>query len=46
MKTLMTIANANSLDIVKKAKELFNITDLDMLNMDQYKQLKEIAIQG
>lgn len=46
MKTLMTIANANSLDIVKKAKELFNITDLDMLNMEQYKQLKEIAIQG
>lgn len=46
MKTLMIIANANSLDIVKKAKELFNITDLDMLNMEQYKQLKEIAIQG
>ena len=46
LKTLIAIANANSLDISKIAKEKFGITVLDRMSMKQYKELKEIAING
>lgn len=46
MKTLMTIANNNDLDISKKAKELFGVVNLNNLDMKQYKKLKEWAITG
>ena len=46
LKTLLTIAEGNKLDITKKAKELYGVGTLDDLNMGQYNNLKEIAING
>lgn len=46
LKTLITIAEGNNLDIVKKAKELYGVGTLDDLNVEQYNELKEIAING
>lgn len=46
LKTLISIADGNSLDISKIAKEKFGITVLDRMSMKQYKELKEIAING
>lgn len=46
LKTLLTIAEGNKLDITKKAKELYGVGTLDDLNMSQYNNLKEIAING
>lgn len=46
MQTLMTIAQGNNFDISKKAKELYGVSTLDDINMEQYNELKEIAING
>ena len=44
MQTLMTISQASGIDITKKAKELYGVSTLD--DMEQYNELKEIAING
>ena len=46
MQTLMTISQASGIDITKKAKELYGVSTLDNINMEQYNELKEIAING
>ena len=46
MQTLMTISQASGIDITKKAKELYGVSTLDDINMEQYNELKEIAING
>lgn len=46
MQTLMTIAQGNNFDVSKKAKELYGVSTLDDINMEQYNELKEIAING
>lgn len=46
LKTLISIADGNEMDIVKIAKEKYKIANLDRLTMEQYKELKEIAING
>lgn len=46
LKTLLMIAEGNKLDITKKAKELYGVGTLDDLNMSQYNNLKEMAING
>ena len=46
MQTLMTISQASRIDITKKAKELYGVSTLDDINMEQYNELKEIAING
>lgn len=46
MQTLMTIAQASGIDITKKAKELYGVSTLDDINMEQYKELKELSING
>ena len=46
MQTLMTISQASGIDITKKAKELYGVSTLDDINMEQYKELKELSING
>lgn len=46
MQTLMTIAQGNNFDVSKKAKELYGVSTLDDINMEQYQELKELAING
>lgn len=46
MQTLLTIANANGVDINLKAKELYNNSNLANITMKQYEELKSIAIEG
>lgn len=46
MQTLMTIAQGNDFDVSKKAKELYGVSTLDDINMEQYQELKELAING
>lgn len=46
MQTLMTISQASGIDITKKAKEIYGVSTLDDINMEQYNELKEIAING
>lgn len=46
MQTLMTISQASGIDITKKAKELYGVSTLDDINIEQYRELKEIAING
>lgn len=46
MQTLLTIANANGIDINLKAKELYNNSNLANITMKQYEELKSIAIEG
>ena len=42
----MTISQASGIDITKKAKELYGVSTLYDINMEQYNELKEIAING
>ena len=46
LKTLLAIAEGNKLDIVKIAKDQYNITNLEQMSIQQYKELKQIAING
>ena len=46
IKTLISIADGNKLDITKISREKYGISDLGRLSMKQYKELKEIAITG
>lgn len=46
MQLLMQIAQSNNFDVVKKAKELYGISNLDDMSMEQYNELKEKAIEG
>lgn len=46
IKTLISIADGNKLDVTKISREKYGISDLGRLSMKQYKELKEIAITG
>ena len=46
LKTLISIADGNGLDITKVAKEKYKIVNLDDMTMNQFRELKEIAIEG
>ena len=46
MEIVKLIKETAGIDITKKAKELYGVTTLDDINMEQYKELKEIAING
>lgn len=46
MQLLMQISQSNNYDVVKKAKELYGVATLDEINMEQYMELKEMAING
>lgn len=46
MQLLMQIAQGNNFDVLKKAKELYGVATLDDIDMEQYKELKELSING